>query len=69
MIACRSIGGEPLFGCDLIERNAAKLLEARRELRVCYHPREEGTEKGKTDVAKSVHVQSRIEDRRTWVTR
>jgi len=58
---------KPLLDCNTIEPDIVELLKPGRELRVRYHSREKGTEKGETDVARNFQVQSHIEDMRTWV--
>jgi len=50
----------------MIECDMAELLKPGRELRLCRDSGEESTEKQKAEVAKSLHVQSHIKDRRTW---
>ncbi len=50
----------------MIERTVVKLLEARRELRMRYHSREKGAEKGETDVMDGVQDQPHLEGGTTW---
>jgi hypothetical protein len=59
-----AITGQPLLTRNMIERNVAKLLEARGELCVRDDSREENAEKEETNGANGFHAQSRGTDRK-----